>query len=422
MTASYRNIIGKINYALFFFALVGLVLPPHYGNMLWLLWLSSWLLEGRWLQQTNMRFGKSAIPVLLMVIYLAWALLSMLWAPDMQCAIHAVTRYATLPFLLLVFSYGLNENYRDMRFLETFVKACVFIVPAYYFMVHCAVHRDIVLYSQGEPVPPFHLVFDHGYSSAIKHRLFFCMVLTLGLICIPAIYNRTANRYARWSRLLTLGIAAAVILVGICFTGSRASLLTGVVLFAVALLDRYADRHHWWVILLVALGLLAALFVVVKCQPRMRDVATDPRVSIYKSAVIHASEVPFVGLGIGQQKQFMLDNYEDDNYRLGLQRGFNTHNQYIGTYFELGIIGLLLLLAAFISIPFCFTGRARHIGLLFCLMYLINMFTDDVFERFDPLTTLYVFMIVILSLQQYKSPASFLTDCQFHKQPSVQEL
>ena len=36
-------------------------------------------------------------------------------------------------------------------------------------------------------------------------------------------------------------------------------------------------------------------------------------------------------------------------------------------------------------------------------MYLINMLTDDVFERFDPLTTLYVFLIVLLALQQYQS-------------------
>lgn len=403
MTTTYRNIIGKINYALFFCALVGLVLPPHYGNMLWLLWLFSWLLEGRWLQRTNLRADKSVIPVLLLVIYLAWALLSVAWAPCTDSAIHTVTRYASMPFLLLVFCFGLNDNYRDTRFLETFLKACVFIIPVYYFAVHCAVHHNIVLYSQGEPVPPFQLVFDHGYSSAIKHRLFFCMVLTLGLICIPTIYGRTADRYARWSRLLTLGVAAVVILVGIYFTGSRASLLTGAVLFAVALLFRYANRRHWWVILLVALGLIAALFVVTKCQPRMRDVATDPRVAIYKSAAMHASEIPFFGLGIGQQHRFMLDNYEDDNYQLGLQRGFNTHNQYIGTYFELGIIGLLLLLAAFISIPFCFTGRARRIGLLFSLMYLINMLTDDVFERFDPLTTLYVFLIVLLALQQYQS-------------------
>ncbi|MGN0236437.1 MAG: O-antigen ligase family protein [Paludibacteraceae bacterium] len=409
----YQNILGYINYYLFFLALIGLTLPPRIGSTLGMLWLVSYLLEGRWLQRKNLRIGKHLIPFVLLLVYALWFAISISWADDVNEAKNAANQYFVFPFLFLVALFGVNPLYRDKRYLITFLKACVIIVPTYYFAVYCAQNGNYFLYGPSGHMPDFHLVLDKSYSSHIKHRLFFCMVLTLGLVSIPTIYRQQAPLYQqkqalswrvtcpRWAQICLLAMASIIICLGIYYTGSRASIFTGLLLLTTALLIRFVDKRHWWRGILIIAALIIAVFCTIKYHPRMQLADEDPRVSIYNSALGHINEVPFFGLGAGQQHQFIIDKYVEDGYTIGAQKGFDTHNQYLATYIELGPLAVLLLLAVFISLPLVFHGNARRLSLMLSLLYLSNMLTDNVLERFDPLTTLLIFMTLILACEQY---------------------
>lgn len=409
----YQNILGYINYYLFFLALIGITLPPRIGSTLGMLWLASYLLEGRWLQRKNLRLGRHLIPFALLLAYALWFAISISWADDVIGAKNAAGQYFVFPFLFLVALFGVNPLYRDKRYLITFLKACVVIVPTYYFSVYCAQNGTYFLHGPSGHMPDFHLVLDKSYSSHIKHRLFFCMVLTLGLVAIPTIYRQQAPLYhqkqalswritcPRWAQICLLAMAAIVICLGIYYTGSRASIFTGLLLLTTALLIRFVDKRHWWRGIIILIVLSAAVLCTVKFHPRMQLADEDPRVSIYHSALAHIHEVPFFGLGAGQQHQFVIDKYVEDGYTIGAQKRFDTHNQYLATYIELGPLAVLLLLAIFISLPLVFHGNARRLSLMLSLLYLSNMLTDNVMERFDPLTTLLIFMTLILACEQY---------------------
>ena len=409
----YQNILGYINYYLFFLALIGLTLPPRIGSTLGMLWLASYLLEGRWLQRQNLHLGKHLIPFALLLAYALWFAISISWADDVNGAKNAAGQYFVFPFLFLVALFGVNPLYRDKRYLITFLKACVIIVPTYYFAVYCVQNGNYFLYGPAGHLPDFHLVLDKSYSSHIKHRLFFCMVLTLGLVAIPTIYRQQAPHYhqkqalswqvtcPRWAQICFLTMATVVICLGIYYTGSRASIFTGLVLLTAALLIRFVDKQHWWKGIIIVTVLAAAVFYTAKFHPRMQLADKDPRVSIYHSALAHIQEVPFFGLGAGQQHQFVIDKYVEDGYTIGAQKRFDTHNQYLATYIELGPLAVLLLLAIFVSLPLVFHGNARRISLMLSLLYLCNMLTDNIMERFDPLTTLLIFMVLILACEQY---------------------
>lgn len=409
----YQNVLGYINYYLFFLALIGLTLPPRIGSTLGMLWLASYLLEGRWLQRKYLRLGRHLIPFALLLAYALWFAISISWANDVIGAKNAAGQYFVFPFLFLVALFGVNPLYRDKRYLITFLKACVVIVPTYYFAVYCAQNGTYFLHGPSGHMPDFHLVLDKSYSSHIKHRLFFCMVLTLGLVAIPTIYRQQAPLYhqkqalswritcPRWAQICLLAMAAIVICLGIYYTGSRASIFTGLLLLTTALLIRFVDKRHWWRGIIILIVLSAAVFCTIKFHPRMQLADEDPRVSIYHSALAHIHEVPFFGLGAGQQHQFVIDKYVEDGYTIGAQKRFDTHNQYLATYIELGPLAVLLLIAIFISLPLVFHGNARRLSLMLSLLYLSNMLTDNVMERFDPLTTLLIFMTLILACEQY---------------------
>lgn len=409
----YQTILGYINYYLFFLALIGLTLPPRIGSTLGMLWLVSYLLEGRWLQRKNLRLEKYHIPIVLLMVYAIWFALSICWAEDIHVAKNAASQYLVFPFLLLVALFGVNPLYRDKRYLITFLKACVIIVPVYYFATYCAQNGNYFLHGQSRHMPDFHLILDKSYSSNIKHRLFFCMVLTLGLVSIPTIYRQQEALYSkkgtlswqvtcpRWARITLLTMASVIICMGIYYTGSRASIFTGILLLTTALLIRFVNKHHWWRGIILIVALIVSVFCTAKFHPRMQLADEDPRVSIYNSALAHIHEVPFFGFGAGQQHQFVIEKYIEDGYTIGAQKRFDTHNQYLATYIELGPIAALLLIAIFVSLPLFFHGNAKRLSLMISLLYLSNMLTDNVLERFDPLTTLLIFMVLILACEQY---------------------
>lgn len=90
--------------------------------------------------------------------------------------------------------------------------------------------------------------------------------------------------------------------------------------------------------------------------------------------------LPF-GVGTGDAKDVLINQYKNKKLTHILEKQFNAHNQYLQTFLALGIAGLLILIS-FIVIPFLFAIKKRDILLfLFIIIIALNMLVESMLER-----------------------------------------
>lgn len=90
----------------------------------------------------------------------------------------------------------------------------------------------------------------------------------------------------------------------------------------------------------------------------------------------------FFGVGVGDAKDELFKYYKDNIPNLRPQSWKSTHNQYLYTWLNSGIIGLTMFLFGFLF-PFIFKKMYQHLlPFTFMMILLISMFSIETFERF----------------------------------------
>ncbi len=97
-------------------------------------------------------------------------------------------------------------------------------------------------------------------------------------------------------------------------------------------------------------------------------VSRDPRSEIWRASVAAISSQPFIGHGTGDGKAALRQAFIERHYKLGSQRNYNPHNQYLQTGIQLGIPGILLtILFVFAPLIYCI----KHRKIVFASVWLI---------------------------------------------------
>ena len=106
----YREIIGRINYALFLAVVALLPFPQICVRYACVAWFVTWVLEGRWLQKpASWRENKMMLPFVLFGIWYIWQLVSGIWADNHAAWSMQMERYITFGVMIPVGIWGLNS-------------------------------------------------------------------------------------------------------------------------------------------------------------------------------------------------------------------------------------------------------------------------------------------------------------------------
>lgn len=402
----YQSIVGRINYALFIAVAVLLPYPQICLRYAVVLWFISWLLEGRWLSISNLKSQlsnwKHILPILLFGLWFALKVLSGLWAQDGDRWAWQMERYMTFGLMVPIALWGVNECYDWCKAGRAFVISCTVAVPIYIlWMTILYFHPEWVDIRQLNSAYPFAEVkgwweFVAEYISAFKHRLFFCSVELFGAIVAWFIYRK---------RLTVLIPALVMTLSAIPLTTSRQSILTCAALLAVGLISSLPRRYRWsYGVGIFLIGLVMGGGIL-SLNPRMqgynfkaitevRAVSSDHdvRLNIWGFALQHPEDYIAKGVGAGQSEQYLNKQFT----LYFIKHGFHAHNQYLEELIEVGIPGLLLFLLAWLSIPLCAPNGARVMAWMFTVLFLMNMFTDCMFGKFDGIALWLVGVLLIL--------------------------
>ncbi len=105
------------------------------------------------------------------------------------------------------------------------------------------------------------------------------------------------------------------------------------------------------------------------------------RLAEWECALDAIAEKPIIGHGLGDAHQRLLQSYRENNFVVGMEKGFNCHNQYLETLLQSGIIGLALFVAMLIwMVVIAYKNKDL---LIFTLMgfVAVSLITESILER-----------------------------------------
>ena len=277
-------------------------------------------------------------PATILGLYVAFATLSVVWAADPLVAVRALATLAQLLLLGILVADVVREPRDVQRTLDAMlVGALVLSVLVLWEMPPGGAKRATFTFGDATIDPNF-------------------LAATLALPAVAAIGVGTAGtRWGWWRLAAVLPIALALFLTG--SRGGGIALLGGLVV--VGALRRRVGLGV--VALGVALTVLLPTIVPEAVVTRLLDrysAAEDDRLSgrmdIWKVALVMAEDKPIQGTGYGGFSDafyhYMLTAPVDPHFARAHSRGNRaSHNIYLGTLAELGVVGLGILVAAFVA-------------------------------------------------------------------------
>jgi O-antigen ligase len=105
------------------------------------------------------------------------------------------------------------------------------------------------------------------------------------------------------------------------------------------------------------------------------------RLAEWKCALKAIQEAPFVGAGLGDRTQKLLDAYALEGFQVGMDFRYNAHNQFLETMLSTGALGLVLLLGMLASYGAYFYNARDRMALAILILFILSMLTESLFER-----------------------------------------
>ena len=402
----YQSGMGKINYALFLLIVALLPFPQIFLRYTCVAWIITWFIESRWFAKPNWQEWRKMLPFFLFGGWYLWNIISGLWADNMHTYSWQLERYMAFGLLVPIGIWGVNKYYNWKHICIVLACSCVLAAGIYAFTLFWVNNADFMNIPLGKVrLKPLTSDFFASKISFIKHRLFLCSVEMMGIMSLLYLRKDIITRLGKIKGCIVIILAIAIMITLIIATGSRASILSGTALLSVWALYKLPVRRVRYKIAFLLLACGTGLFALSQ-HPRMEnfdyeklftirnsDPSHNVRLNIWSVALDHPEDYSLYGLGAGQSFHYLQNKYKEHGFNQ-YQR-FNSHNQYIEEWIELGIPGLLFFVLAWLSLPYCTQKRARKSAVLLVTLYALNMLTDCMFGRFDGIALWCVWMILI---------------------------
>ena len=133
--------------------------------------------------------------------------------------------------------------------------------------------------------------------------------------------------------------------------------------------------------------------------------STGERVVIWNASKKIIKENFLFGVGTGDVKDKLQEEYRNANAPLVLEKKYNAHNQYLQTQIALGIFGLLMLLAMMIVPAFIALKQKYYIYFAFILITGISMLFESMLERQQGVVFYIFFNTLLFATVSNREPA-----------------
>ena len=251
----YQTILGQISFVCFLLLCFLLPFPWHFAQPVAVAWIVAWALECRWVQPKHFSFTKNHIPLLLLIGFVVWEVVSLLWTNQVEDGKHEIEKHLPILGILLVGLFGTDKTYKPILIKKAVYIGCLVSIVAYTILIYWCKENPYIPVFRDYFVYDIWSIFGDGPFLLIKHRLYYCLVLTLALCFSGDLYQYYKAQYSSLSALLTFIIGDLILLVTIVLTGSRTMMMLIPIIAIIALIFNSRRWMQWGMIaLLLACG------------------------------------------------------------------------------------------------------------------------------------------------------------------------
>lgn len=251
-------------------------------------------------------------------------------------------------------------------------------------------------YQQLDEMPFIQTINGSQLSLPFLHRAYFMnhvAILILLLLFRPGKLT--------WSGVLLIAILGLIFWI---LQGRMNLLALGAVLGLLAVWGVFKKNSRVSLISISVIGLLLASHFIGFMPSRFdQDMSneletsedgvpqTNSRLYMWEMSLAAYSKSPILGVGTGDTHDAINGQFEEVGYEFGLERNYNSHNQYVQMLLTYGPIGLLILLGMFVV--FLIKGwKNRDMVLIAWTIYFgLVLLTESYFDRFHGV---YLFAVV----------------------------
>ena len=235
----------------------------------------------------------------------------------------------------------------------------------------------------------------------------------VGVACITVFHEIVTEAKSRFKN----GFLLLLLLFYMFMLQGRMNVLALIIVMAFAFLIYVVQYRNWkWLFLpILPIILVAVLFPILPESVSSRylqlpdlnyDISGEEsdfnsatyRFAEWKGAGEVIAEHFFFGTGVGDNRDALINAYEEIGFHVGVDHRYNAHNQYIETFIASGLVGFLLLLS-FMGYWLYKLFQAKDLSaLLGLLFFMLCMLTESMLERAWAVIFLAVyFSVMVLS-------------------------
>jgi O-antigen ligase len=319
--------------------------------------------------------------------------------------------------ILPIAIWGVNFHYDWNKIAKCFIIssiASIFIYGIYVYILDFTPY--IKLYHE---LPEFvhSWTFFGDRISLFKHRFYYGTILNLAIVSLLQIRIQQISVHRHRKSATAIIFAGLLILaLGVVWTGSRANMLTLLIVGTVAMIQPLRGQTRALVSAMVCVGGIVIASLLFTLHPRFEQLELEhiteratyqiheiePRINIWYSVLQTPQDYVWYGVGVGGNSEYLKPIYTSFQWTTFYDRQYNAHNQYLGVLINLGIFAAIFFLLIWLLYPLWYTGKTRKIATLIALILGLNMFTENMLERIDGviITCCTLLLIALLSRAQ----------------------
>lgn len=380
-----EGIFGIISLFSFFLISFFLPLSNKLPSVFIIVAAANMIISGRLFRRWNMIFKAR-----LNYVFIGWYVLHVLslsYSENMHYAMKDLeTKLSFLVFPLLVFTSSLTPKQIRLIFFS-FTAGC---------LVACMIclAKAIGWYQYNHNMK----YFLYTTYSQFMHVTYFSIYLNIAVLFLIFDLDFNWDKVGKILKIVTVVILVFLI-INITQLNARTATFTAYLTILVSLIYLFWRRALYTVgIMVVSVSVI--FFGILQYEvlhinsgrlKQMTDLmysktnesesnSTTIRIHLWRNAWELILEKPFLGVGIGDLKEELMEKYRKNNFSKGILYRYSPHNQYIHSTVILGFLGLLVLLLM-LGIPMVLAWNyGQWMYFYFLVVVLLNNFTESILE------------------------------------------
>lgn len=398
-----NSITQNLSYYSAILAALSMAFPKNIMNFFFVVWMVCCLIELMFKGKFHFeKPNRKNISLYFLLGLFLWMLTSLLWTTDFEEAKTLLVRRCFMGIIPLFSLMGVGENYNYKKILLAFFIGTVLSVISFL----------IICYLNYKAHPAQLSTLNHFFEECItnyKHRTYFCLCMSISLAILIFLRSDLIQKISKNGYYVILELVFCLFLAVIYFSGGRMSLI---IYLSITIVIFYNSLWNYglrfWVILFTII-LLAGSTIAVINHPRMKNFSLtkeklqqfDPRYDLWINSIECIKTTnKILGSGIGDRENTFTHNHSKPEFKRDFFPTENSHNNFMDTQLEVGLIGNLLLLGTLFSgIPKRLPSKNKLFIVNITIILMLFMLIESVGITN---TTVYLFCFSILAISWIK--------------------